>query len=47
MAGSMIASLHLTKNIYEEVHVPKFADQNGLKVLGNAIKKDLGPSEIE
>jgi hypothetical protein len=29
------------------VYVPKFHNQNGLKVLGNTIKKDLRPSEIE
>jgi hypothetical protein len=28
-------------------HAPKFDDQNGLEVLGNTLKKDLRPSEIE
>jgi hypothetical protein len=47
MTGSMIVSLHLIKKTMREVHIPKFDDQNGLKVLGNTIKKDLRPSEIE
>jgi hypothetical protein len=47
MAGSMIVSLHLTKKTHEGVHVRKFDDQNGPKVLGDTIKKDLRPSEIE
>jgi hypothetical protein len=47
MAGSMTISLHFTKKTHKGVHVPKFDDQNGLKVLGNEIEKDLRPSEIE
>jgi hypothetical protein len=47
MAGTMIVSLHLTKKTYERVHVPQLDDQNGLKLLGNTIKNDLIPSEIE
>jgi hypothetical protein len=43
----MILSLHLTKKTHEGVHVPKFHDQNGLKVLGDTIKKELRPSEVE
>jgi hypothetical protein len=43
----MIISLRLTKKTHEGVPVPKFDDQNGLKVLENTIKKDLRPSEIE
>jgi hypothetical protein len=37
----------LPKRPVREVHVPKFDDQNGLKVLRNAIKKDVRPSEIK
>jgi hypothetical protein len=36
----MIVSFHITKETHEGVHVPKFDDQNELKVLGNTIKKD-------
>jgi hypothetical protein len=47
LAGRMIVSVHLTKKTYEGVHVPKFDDQNGSMLLGNTIKKDTRPSEIE
>jgi hypothetical protein len=47
MTGSMIISLHLAKKIHEGAHIPKFDDQNGFKVLGNTIKSDSRPSEIE
>jgi hypothetical protein len=46
MARSTVVSPHFTKKTAEGVYVPKFDHQNGLKVLGNTIGKDLGPSEI-
>jgi hypothetical protein len=46
MAGSMIVSLRLTKKTHEEIHVPKFNPQNGLKVLGIPSKRTYDPQKL-
>jgi hypothetical protein len=47
MDGSMAVSLHLSKKTHEGGTCPEVRRSKVFKVLGNTIKKDLRPSEIE